>query len=245
MFQLRGLLFQCCLALGMLVLCHQSWADQRVEKEPTTTCKPTTTTTCKPGATTADPGKGGGKDLCEDFQNLRATIDRATLVTIIQTHYECDSKFRRAMSYYNTTRFHEVAQMLQQSTAYRSLLQELQDDGVDTSDLENIVDIIACIILPVAKADNDCDCRAVRGHSFMSDILLAMPKQKVHDYLSLARSEKSNFALLANTLTSPEFQERLRANMVKRDMVRPLRILRRNGWDIPELLRGVLTILSW
>jgi len=31
----------------------------------------------------------------------------------------------------------------------------------------------------------------------------------------------------------------------KRDVVKPLRTLRKNGWDIPELLRAMLTIFQW
>jgi len=31
----------------------------------------------------------------------------------------------------------------------------------------------------------------------------------------------------------------------KHDVVKPLRTLRKNGWNIPELLRAMLTIFQW
>ncbi|EDW01076.1 uncharacterized protein LOC6561324 [Drosophila grimshawi] len=215
------------------VIAFQDGVAQADESEPVEECPD-------------DEGDRDGNDtLCDNFQALRETIDKNTLMDLIQSHYQCDSKFRKAMCYYNTTHFQIVAQQLQQSDGYHLMLEELRSGGVDTSDIENIVDIISCVTVPPPLPDKNCDCKQLKGHTFMGDLLAAMPHQAVHEYTAKSRSRKSNFALFVDIVNSPEFQSHMRTNMMKRDVVRPMRVLRRNGWDLPQLLRGVMTILSW
>ncbi|KAH8371451.1 hypothetical protein KR093_007517, partial [Drosophila rubida] len=184
-------------------------------------------------------------DLCDNFQLIRDLIDPQVLLDLIQSHYQCDSKFRKALCYYNTSRFHLVIEQLQQSEAYQTLLNELRSAGVNTSAIDSIADIFDCIVLPVTPTDKKCDCKAVRGHTFIGDVLAAMPHQAVSDFSYTSSMRQTNFGVFRETVTSPEFQSKLRANMLKRDVVRALRVLRRNGWDLPELLRGTLSMLTW
>ncbi|KAH8299604.1 hypothetical protein KR044_003476, partial [Drosophila immigrans] len=184
-------------------------------------------------------------DLCDDFQSIRDLIDPEVLADLIQSHYQCDSKFRKALCYYNTSRFHLVVEQLQQSDAYATLLDELRNAGVNTSAIDTIAQIFDCIMLPVLPSDKKCDCKAVRGHSFIGDVLAAMPHQEVRDFTYTSSIRNTNFAIFKETVTSPQFQAKLRSNMLQRDVIRALRVLRRNGWDMPELLRGTLAMLSW
>ncbi|XP_034104601.1 uncharacterized protein LOC132790140 [Drosophila nasuta] len=205
--------------------------------------EPVTTTVC-PNSDDDGPDRDG--DLCENFQLIRDLIDPEVLANLIQSHYQCDSKFRKALCYYNTSRFHLVIEQLQQSEAYATLLDELRTAGVNTSAIDKIADIFDCIVLPLNTTTIEkCDCRAVRGHSFIGDVLAAMPHQQVSDYSYTSSVRNTNFGIFRETITSPQFQAKLRSNLLKRDVVRALRVLRRNGWDLPELLRGTMSMLSW
>ncbi|ALC41692.1 CG3906 [Drosophila busckii] len=232
MLQVKSLtLLSCLLLLALLAACTEA-------------NKAATTTVCPPDGDNDDyPDRFDNDTLCDSFKRLRSTIEKDTLVELIQSHYQCNSKFRKAMCYYDTKRFRIVAQQLQQSDAYVDILLELNLAGVDTSDIENIVDIFACIVLPVPRPDNSCDCRALRGHTFIGDLLAAMPQQAVHEINT--RAKRNNFARFVQTVNSSEFQAHLQANLLKRDAARPLHVLSRNGWNVPELLRAVMTILSW
>ncbi|XP_002018153.2 uncharacterized protein LOC6592408 [Drosophila persimilis] len=194
-----------------------------------------------------DDKDGQDDRLCAAFQDVRGLIDHEALVALIDTHSQCDAKFRKAIRFFNTPGFEEVALLLQESEAYQTALQELQIAGVNTTDIELILDIFACIALPVPQAEKSCDCSKVKkkNHSFIADLLALMPKSDVHGYSVDAQSKNSNFALFSRTVTSTEFQDTLRANIKKHDVARALKILRRNGWDILELLRAMITILTW
>ncbi|XP_022226270.2 uncharacterized protein LOC111076689 [Drosophila obscura] len=192
--------------------------------------------------------KGGvDEGLCVAFQEVRGLIDLEALEALIETHAQCDAKFRKAIRFFNTPAFEEVALQLQASEAYQTALEELQFAGVNTTDIEIILDIFACIALPVPQSEKSCDCSKIKKKScsFIADLLVLMPKSDVHEYSVDAQSRQSNFALFSRTVTSIDFQATLRANIKKRDLAHPLKTLRRYGWDIPELLRALITILSW
>ncbi|XP_030558387.1 uncharacterized protein LOC115760945 [Drosophila novamexicana] len=257
MLQLKHLTLFC--GLLAAVISFQDHVQADVQNRAPSLGGGKTTTTCEPdldedkpgdnfGENPGDDDNNGDRDnetLCNSFQALRATIEKDTLVDLIQSHYQCNSKFRKALCYYNTTRFQLVAQELQQSEVFNTMLEELRNAGVDTTDIENIVDIFACLLVPAPQPDKSCDCKALRGHTFVGDLLAAMPQQAVHDYTTSARKNQTNYARFVDTVSSSGFQSRMRANMMKRDVTRPLRTLRRNGWDMPELLRAVTSILSW
>ncbi|XP_064542678.1 uncharacterized protein LOC135431458 [Drosophila montana] len=261
MLQLRHLTLFCGLLAAIISFPDQVQADEHNRLpslgggKVSTTCEPDLpgdnfgeNPDEKPGGNPDENGDDGDRDgdpLCSSFQALRATIEKDTLADLIQSHYQCNSKFRKALCYYNTTRFHLVALELQQSEAYNTMLEELRNASVDTSDIENIVDIFACLVLPAPQPDKSCDCKTLRGHTFVGDLLAAMPHQAVHDFTTSARRNQTNYARFVDTVSSSGFQSRMRANMMKRDVARPLRNLRRNGWDMPELLRAVMSILSW
>ncbi|XP_033253563.1 uncharacterized protein LOC117192947 [Drosophila miranda] len=166
--------------------------------------------------------KDGQDDgLCASFQDVLGLIDHEALVALIDTHSQCDAKFRKAIRFFNTPGHHRH--------------------------IELILDIFACIALRVPQVEKSCDCSKVKmkNHSFIADLLALMPKSDVHGYSVDAQSKNSNFALFSRTFTSTEFQATLRANIKKHDVASALNILRRNGWDILELLRAMITILTW
>ncbi|XP_043644492.1 uncharacterized protein LOC122614085 [Drosophila teissieri] len=183
--------------------------------------------------------------LCANFQHIRDMINQTVLLNLIEVHYNCDLKFRRAMRYYNTPGFEKTTQQLTDTAAYHTVLRELQSESVDVADIETVADIFHCIILPVRKPDRNCDCKAVRHHTFVGDLLAIMPQQEVHDYVAESRANLTNFGNFTRAVVSKEFQATLKANINKRDVVKPLRTLRKNGWNIPELLRAMLTIFQW
>ncbi|KAH8316198.1 hypothetical protein KR067_002033, partial [Drosophila pandora] len=183
--------------------------------------------------------------LCPDFQHLRDMMDQEKLQQLIQVHYNCDGKFRKAMRYYNTTPFEQVTQQLSDTDAYQTILRELESSSVYTVDVESVAAIFYCIILPVQQPDTDCDCKSIRGHSFVDDVLNLMPQIEVHDYIVASQANGTNFGNFTKAVTSKEFQATLKANINKKDVIKPLRTLRRKGWDIPELLKGMLTIFTW
>ncbi|KAH8401168.1 hypothetical protein KR009_003522 [Drosophila setifemur] len=215
---------------------------------------PANVTDCPPGNGTNngtnpddndDDRFGDDGALCASFQHLRDLMDQEKLQTLIQVHYNCDGKFRRAMRFYNTTGFVKVTDDLQDTDAYQTILKELQFNRVDTTDIESVAEIFYCIILPVQKPDRDCDCKSVRGHTFVDDLLDLMPQKEVHNYIVQSQTKHTNFGNFTLAVTSREFQATLKANIKKKDVARPLRILRHNGWNIPELLRAMLTIFTW
>lgn len=169
------------------------------------------TTLCPP---TTDDSRDGEDSLCPSFQDLRDIIDEIALMELIQAHYQCNAKFRKALCYYNSSRFHLVAQQLQQSEAYISMLADLRNAGVDTTDIESIVNIFACLELSLPKLKKSCDCKQLRGHTFVGDLLASMSHQAVHEYTAVARANHTNFGLFADTITSSAFQARMRTNMV-------------------------------
>ncbi|EDV56817.1 uncharacterized protein LOC6547800 [Drosophila erecta] len=194
----------------------------------------------------SNPNKTGHDSaLCADFQHIRDMINQEALLNLIEVHYNCDRKFRCAMRYYNTSRFERTTQQLTNTDAYQTILRELQSEGVDVADIETVADIFHCIILPVRQPNRNCDCKAVRHHTFVGDLLAIMPKQEVHNYVAQSQANHTNFGNFTRTVVSKEFQATLKANINKRDVVKPLRTLRRNGWNIPELLRAMLTIFQW
>ncbi|XP_017868384.1 PREDICTED: uncharacterized protein LOC108617183 [Drosophila arizonae] len=228
------------LALKILVL-FAALGCQALVPDPTTTICPST----------PKDSNFGDDSLCPNFQELSGVIEVNTLAELIQGHSQCDAKFRKAMSYYQTKRFQLVIQELQQSEAYVTLLRDLRSAGVDTSDIDNIMDIFDCLDQPWPTtqqppyANKTCDCKQLRGRNFVGDLLAAMPNQEVHSYTAEARAKHNNFGLFADTISSPAFQSRLRTNMLKRDAMRPLRVLRRYGWNVPEMLSAAVSILSW
>ncbi|XP_016946594.1 uncharacterized protein LOC108022246 [Drosophila biarmipes] len=183
--------------------------------------------------------------LCANFQHIRDLINQETLMELIEVHYNCDAKFRRAMRYYDTPGFVRVTQQLTDTAAYKTVLRELESEGVDTGDIASVADIFYCIILPVQKPDRNCDCKAVKHHTFVGDLLNIMPHQEIHNYVAESRANHTNFGNFTQAVVSKTFQATLKANIKKRDVVKPLRTLRKNGWDIPELLRAMLTIFQW
>ncbi|KAH8413831.1 hypothetical protein KR222_009010, partial [Zaprionus bogoriensis] len=190
------------------------------------------------------PNRDG--DICESFQSLRGLIDAETLANLTLAHYQCDAKFRKAVCYYNTSRFNVVIEQLQNSEAYQELLNTLIDEGVNIDDIGKIADIFSCLALSLnTTSTQKCDCKTVRKHTFLEDVLAALPKQSVHDFTSRARERSTNFGLFTETLLSPQFQSSLRSRLSQRDVLRALHVLRRNGWDLPQLLRGASTVLSW
>ncbi|XP_034478044.1 uncharacterized protein LOC117784419 [Drosophila innubila] len=192
-----------------------------------------------------DDDRDGNDELCKDFQILRDLIDFEVLAELIQSHYQCDAKFRKAVCYYKTSRFNLVIEQLQRSEAYHELLEVLRNAGINTTDIDNIADIFECIEVPIMPIDKKYNCKELRGHTFIGDVLAAMPHQAIREYSYSSRVNNTNFALFRQTVTSAEFQAALRSNLLKRDAVRALNVLRRNGWDLPELLRGAMSILSW
>lgn len=202
MFQIKKLILSCGLLLAI------SWPAAEAAGEPTTTiCPPTTPITDNP------PNRGG--DLCDSFQALRGLIDRDALVNLTLAHYQCDSKFRKAVCYYNTSRFNLVIEQLQESEAFQTLIDELRDLGVNTTAIDRIVDIFQCFSLPLPLNRNGtCDCKAVRGHTFLEDVLALLPKQRVRALNRNARVYNSNFGIFSSALTSADFQNRLRSTLV-------------------------------
>ncbi|KAH8275643.1 hypothetical protein KR026_011979, partial [Drosophila bipectinata] len=190
------------------------------------------------------PGRVSDK-LCPDFQHLRSLMDQEKLQKLIQVHYNCDGKFRKAMRYYNTTGFEQVTQQLSDTDAYQTILREFENASVYTVDIESVAAIFYCIILPVQFPDNDCDCKSIRGHTFVNDVLDLMPQIEVHNYIAASQANGTNFGNFTKAVTSKEFQATLKANINKKDVIKPLRTLRRKGWDIPELLKGMQTIFTW
>lgn len=200
MFQIMNLVLSCSLLLAI------SWPAAEADEVTTTICPPTP-------SGSEDNGRDG--DLCDSFQALRELIDRDALVNLTLAHYQCDSKFRKAVCYYNTSRFNLVIEQLQQSASFQTLLEDLRDLGVNTSAINQIVDIFQCFSLPLPLNRNGtCNCKAVRGHTFLEDVLAIMPKQRVHAFTRNARAYNTNFGLFSNALTSGEFQSRLRSTLV-------------------------------
>ncbi|KAH8348973.1 hypothetical protein KR084_012951 [Drosophila pseudotakahashii] len=183
--------------------------------------------------------------LCANFQHIRGLINQETLMELIEVHYNCDPKFRRAMRYYDTPGFTQVTQELTNTAAYKTVLRELESEHVDIADIESVADIFHCIILPVKKPDRNCDCKAVKHHTFVGDLLNIMPHQEIHNYVAESRANHTNFGNFTTAVVSKTFQATLKANIKKQDVVKPLRTLRKHGWDIPELLRAMLTIFQW
>ncbi|KAH8290496.1 hypothetical protein KR054_003556 [Drosophila jambulina] len=192
-----------------------------------------------PGTREDDP------NLCANFQHIRDLINQEELQTLIQLHYNCDAKFRRAMRYYKTAGFVKVTAELTETDAYQTILRELRGAHVDTADIDNVAEIFYCIVLPVQLPDRECDCKKVKGHTFVNDLLYIMPREEVHDYLAESRENLTNFGNFTIAVTSPQFQATLKASIKKKDVAKPLRTLRKNGWDIPELLRAMLVIFNW
>lgn len=201
MFQIKKLILSCGL---LLAIC---WPAAEAAGEATTICPTAAPSTLKP------PDRDG--DLCDNFQALRGLIDKDALVNLTLAHYQCDSKFRKAVCYYNTSRFNLVIEQLQQSEAFQTLIDELRDLGVNTTSIDQIVDIFQCFSLPLPLNTNGtCDCKAVRGHTFLEDVLALLPKQRVRALTRNARVYNSNFGLFTSALTSADFQNRLRSSMV-------------------------------
>lgn len=199
MLQVKNLLLSCGLLLAL------SWPQAAAQA---------TTTTCKPGSS-GDSGRDG--DLCDNFQAIRELIDLETLQNLTLAHYQCDAKFRKAVLYYNSSRFHLVIEQLQQSEAFQTLLEEMRDAGVNTTAINQIIDIFACFAVPFpsyVSPNSTCDCRSVRGHTFLEDVLAALPQKRVHDITTNARVYGTNFGLFSEAMTSPEFQSRLRSTLV-------------------------------
>ncbi|KAH8254592.1 hypothetical protein KR032_011078 [Drosophila birchii] len=195
-----------------------------------------------------DNGGGDRVDdshLCANFQHIRDMIDQEELQTLIQLHYNCDAKFRRAMRYYKTSGFVKVTTELTETDAYQTILRELRVAHVDTAEIDDVAEIFYCLVLPVEQPDRECDCKEVKGHTFISDLLNIMPREEVHDYVEESKEKHTNFGNFTIAVTSPGFQATLKNSIKKKDVVKPLRKLRRNGWDIPVLLRAMLEILSW
>lgn len=202
MFQIKNLVLSCGL---LLAIC---WRAAEAAEVTTTICPPTA-----PPGSDDDSGRDG--DLCDNFQALRELIDRDALVNLTLAHYQCDAKFRKAVCYYNTSRFNLVIEQLQQSASFQTLLEDLRELGVNTSAINQIVDIFQCFSLPLPLNRNGtCDCKAVRGHTFLEDVLAIMPKQRVHAFTRNARVYNTNFGLFSDALTSGEFQSRLRSTLV-------------------------------
>ncbi|KAI8038824.1 uncharacterized protein LOC128254715 [Drosophila gunungcola] len=208
---------------------------------------------CPPDGNNGGDNNNGGNNhtrdddsaLCPNFQHIRDLIDQVALRELIEVHYNCDKKFRRAMRFYNTSGFVKVTQELTDTAAYQTILTQLQEANVDVADIKTVAQIFYCIILPVKKLDRNCDCKAVKHHSFVNDLLYLMPHQAVHDYIAESQNNQTNFGNFTKAVVSKEFQATLKANVKKSDVVKPLRTLRKNGWDIPELLRAMLTIFQW
>ncbi|XP_017024452.1 uncharacterized protein [Drosophila kikkawai] len=196
-----------------------------------------------------NPNNPNGRDddtaLCANFQHIRNLIDQDELQTLIQLHYNCDVKFRRAMRYYKTAGFVKVTSELTETDAYQTILRELQAASVDTAEIDNVAEIFYCIVLPVELPDRECDCKKVKGHTFVNDLLYIMPREEVHDYVAESQEKQTNFGNFTIAVTSPAFQATLKASIKKKDVAKPLRTLRKNGWDIPVLLRAMLVIFSW
>uniref|UniRef100_A0A6P4EYB8 Uncharacterized protein LOC108043756 n=1 Tax=Drosophila rhopaloa TaxID=1041015 RepID=A0A6P4EYB8_DRORH len=197
-----------------------------------------------------NPNNGGGtrdddSSLCANFQHIRDLIDQVALRELIDVHYNCDKKFRRAMRFYNTSGFVAVTQQLTNTSAYQTVLKQLNAASVDTADITTVAEIFYCIILPVQNPAKKCNCKAVKCHTFVNDLLNLMPHQAVHNYVAWSRFNQTNFGNFTKAVVSQEFQATLKANVKKSDVIVPLRTLRKNGWDIPELLRAMLTIFQW
>lgn len=154
--------------------------------------------------------------LCANFQHIRAMINQEALLNLIEVHYNCDLKFRRAMRYYNTAGFERTTQQLTDTDAYKTVLKELQSESVDTADIETVADIFHCIILPVRQPDRNCDCKAVKHHTFVGDLLSIMPKQEVHNYVAQSQANHTNFGNFTKAVVSKQFQATLKANIVSR-----------------------------
>ncbi|KAH8277726.1 hypothetical protein KR018_004219 [Drosophila ironensis] len=183
--------------------------------------------------------------LCSNFQHLRDLIDQEKLERLIQLHYKCNQKFRKAMNFFNTSSFDAAIESLTKTEAYQTVLKELCAVGVNTTDIERVGDIFHCIVLPVQPTNVECNCTEVRHHSFIKDLLDLMPQDEVHQYIASAQANCTNFGTFTHKACSKEFQATLKANIKKRDMAKPLRTLRRKGWDIAELLRAALTIFNY
>ncbi|KAM8711700.1 hypothetical protein ACLKA7_012242 [Drosophila subpalustris] len=236
MLLLKTLALYC--GLLAIIFCHCQVAAKKDEPEP----EPLDDD-CPPEGNGTDDDRDG--ELCKDFQILRDLIDVDVLVDLIQSHYQCDVKFRKAVCYYQTSRFQLVIDQLQNSEAYHVLLQELRNAGINTTDIDRIADIFDCLEVPIMPVSKKYNCRELRGHTFIGDLLAAMPHKEVREFSFSSLANNTNFALFKQTVTSPEFQAKLRSNLLKRDAARALHVLRRNGWDVPELLRGAMSILSW
>lgn len=152
--------------------------------------------------------------LCPDFQHLRDLMDQDKLQQLIQVHYNCDGKFRKAMRFYNTTPFEKVTQQLSDTDAYQTILRELENSSVYTVDIESVAAIFYCIVLPVQLPDTDCDCKSIRGHSFVDDVLNLMPQNETHNYILASQANGTNFGNFTKAVTSKEFQATLKANIV-------------------------------
>ncbi|XP_020801293.1 uncharacterized protein LOC110178489 [Drosophila serrata] len=204
---------------------------------------------CPPNNNNHTNGTNGDREddghLCANFQHIRDLIDQEKLRTLIQLHYNCDAKFRRAMRYYKTAGFVKVTTELTETDAYQTILRELRASHVDTAEIDNVAEIFYCIVLPVEQPDRECDCKKVKGHTFVNDLLYIMPREEIHDYVAESKENLTNFGNFTIAVTSPAFQATLKASIKKKDVAKPLRTLRRNGWDIPELLRAMLVILNW
>lgn len=202
MLQIKYLLLSC--GLLLVLSCLQSTADTTIRSDP--------------GNDTCESGNGSRTDdLCENFQFIRDLIDIETLENLTLAHYQCNSKFRKAVLYYNSSRFQLVIEQLQQSEAFQRLLEELRDAGVDTTAINQIIDIFACFAVPFpsyVSPNRTCDCRSLRGHTFLGDLLAILPRQRVHDYTTNARVYGTNFGLFSDALTSSQFQDRLRSTLV-------------------------------
>ncbi|TMW45374.1 hypothetical protein DOY81_009546 [Sarcophaga bullata] len=191
--------------------------------------------------------------LCYDFQTIRNLAPRQSVLSLIQSHMSSDSRFRKAVNYMLSVQFKTTTQMIDDSSIYRSLLNQFSDAGVNTTDINSISKIFDCILIPyireatgsqrsVSSVENFVHSRSL--DTFIEEFNKLIPKDSLIRTLKNLLAESDNFTEFYALVREPSFQSQVKEAFKNREIARPIKILRRNQIDLCNLVQYGFNLLN-
>jgi len=86
--------------------------------------------------------------ICYNFNEIRKLIPDQTLSMILSQHYLFDRRFRKAMDFIESPKFHIASARLANSHFFRYVMDRFEQVGINTSDIDSLVAIFDCIQVP-------------------------------------------------------------------------------------------------
>lgn len=163
--------------------------------------------------------------LCQEFQALRDLAPHASVINIIKTHWQTDSRFRRAAKFMLSSFFGTTTQEIDASSVYQSALTQFTNAGVNTTDINSIYKIFNCLIIPliqeaigIVPAQRSVDV-AIQSRSLetaLVEVNNLIPTSLFVSTLTTHLANNTQFASFYKVLRQPSFQTLVLTGFVSR-----------------------------